>query len=128
MKHIISKLLLISVFTWGLTNRATALDFTFSFSNTGGGGIDGTVTGRILGLTDNATSVPTAVFVDSAPDDFEDVGDFNFLSIFLTTELGPNNTFTVEDGQIIERRFFAEGRVGSIGRDVILDISEWSRC
>ena len=123
MKRIISKLLLTSALTLGLTNPATALDFTFSFSNTMGG-IEGTVTGRILGLTDNALSVPSGgVFVDSAPDDFEDVGDFNFLSIFVTISGTENNRFMVTNGQITEGRFLARGRVESIGRDVSLNLS-----
>lgn len=66
MEHSISKLLLTSALTLGLTNPATALDFTFSWGQQPGQfGVQGTVQGRIAGLTDNSTSVPTGVFVEA---------------------------------------------------------------
>src|SRR5271170_3031461 len=46
--------------------HAVPLDFMFSFSNTVGA-VNGTVTGEIFGLTDNATGPASNVILDSYP-------------------------------------------------------------
>jgi hypothetical protein len=50
-----------------LSTPGHALSFGFSFDNAGGGTMNGTVTGEIQGLSDNATSSATAVIIKSYP-------------------------------------------------------------
>lgn len=88
----------------GIPQNATALDFTFSFSNTIGH-ISGTVTGEIFGLTDNATSSATSVVIQSFP-----AGLNSQLAAPITATLWSNqsqNSFTVTAGQVTGGSFDA---------------------
>jgi hypothetical protein len=83
-----------------------ALTFDFSFTNDPAlGTIAGTVTGEIVGLSDNATSAATALYIDSIPNVLSLPGatPFNVLSPPIPG-FTPNqiiqNTFTVSNGQI----------------------------
>jgi hypothetical protein len=49
---------------------ASADDFSFSFTNDIGN-VAGTVTGEILGLTDNSTGAATDVIIESFPSAFK---------------------------------------------------------
>jgi hypothetical protein len=73
------------------------LNFDFSF--TGTAGIAGTVTGEIFGLTDNSTSAPTDVVIDSYPAGITLPGTpwdiFNAAGFILGVD-----RFTVSGGQI----------------------------
>jgi hypothetical protein len=110
------KLLIASLVTAVLavpvSQPSTALTFDFSFTNDPTiGNVSGTVTGEIVGLTDNATSAATAVYIYSipAPLSLPDV-PFNILSPpadFTTNETTFQNTFTVSQGQIISAEFLA---------------------
>jgi hypothetical protein len=76
---------------------AHALDFSFTIS-----GAQGTATGIIEGLSDNSTSVPSAVYIES----YSSQPDFSFsVPVLLTEILGnpfgpPDNNFTVQNGAI----------------------------
>ena len=48
----------------GKAQAGPLLDFTFSFTDTTGG-VSGTVTGEILGLSDNSTGAATDVLIES---------------------------------------------------------------
>jgi hypothetical protein len=96
-----------------------ALTFDFSFTNASGLGTDpGTVTGEIVGLSNNATSAATAVYIDSFPTaPFLLFGDgpfslqlpegtpFNVISPFDQLLY---NSFTVSDDQITNAEFSAK--------------------
>src|ERR1700730_3337646 len=75
-----------------------ALSFDFSFSNQFGT-IPGTFTGEIDGLQDNATGPATAVFINSAPPDF----NLNFPFLFRE---GVAHQFVVASG-VINRAVFS---------------------
>jgi hypothetical protein len=100
-----------------------ALTFDFTFTNQLGFGTDsGTVTGEIVGLSNNATSAATAVYIDSFP-----TASFSFggSGPFVLQLPGPTpfnmlsppspyvaaitaNTFTVSNGQIIGANFLEQ--------------------
>jgi hypothetical protein len=65
MRKVLTAMALASAFIAPVSARA-ALNFDFSFTNTFGS-VPGTVTGEVFGLTDDATSTPTDVVIDSYP-------------------------------------------------------------
>src|SRR6516162_8420637 len=83
-----------------------AVSFDFSFTNQFPlGGVNGTVTGRIDGLTDTGTSAATAVFITSSP-----AGLFYPLSasdniLAQTPVFVTSNTFTVTSGVLTAMDF-----------------------
>ena len=81
--------------------HAATLNFSFSFTNTEGGGL---VTGQVLGLEDNATGAAESVRVTSA--------DFGIGEYVSASDLAPN-TFTLSQGEIVDlisnRRDFSIG-------------------
>lgn len=98
-KQILSKLAGISLATsiafLGTANTAQALDFSFSFDDT----VDpnqGTVTGTIMGLNDNANGQqPASVTVDNAP------ASLGFTSLPLSLDYTDGNGFDVSNGAIV---------------------------
>jgi hypothetical protein len=82
--------------------HAGPLDFMFSFSNTTGN-VNGTVTGEIFGLTDNATGPASNVILDSYP------AGLGLPTPPLTILTGiTSNSFTVTDETITAATFSAE--------------------
>ncbi|WP_339693048.1 PEPxxWA-CTERM sorting domain-containing protein [uncultured Parasphingorhabdus sp.] len=97
------------------TTPANAADFIFTFSTDTGdsgvtNGIAGSVTGRILGLTDNATSSATQVFVDSFS-----AGAFTGTPTDVTVWTNQfENSFTLANGVITSGSFWADrGVIGT---------------
>jgi hypothetical protein len=91
--------------------------FTFSFTNDSGD-VNGTVTGEIIGLADNATSSASAIYITSYPAS---------LGLSLTTPYSltplPSSTlnkFRVFNGEVVESGFLYE--IGSLA--LVLDNSE----
>ena len=87
---------------------ANALSFTFSFDDEFPlGDVPGTVTGRIDGLADNATSAATAVFVTSSPSllGYPLSSSDNILS--QPTVSTVNNSFTVTNESFNGGKFFS---------------------
>ena len=86
------------------TSKASALDFTFSFSNTVSN-VNGTVTGTVDGLTDNATSSANKVTIDSYPTGLGTPVDG---LIATNTNWSVNqNSFTVANGSITAGNFLS---------------------
>ncbi len=87
------------------TSKASALDFTFSFSNNGGN-VNGTVTGTVYGLTDNVTSSATRVTIESYP-----TGLGTPVDGLIATDWGgvQENSFTVANGAITAGDFLSYG-------------------
>jgi hypothetical protein len=77
------------------------LDFDFTF--TGSGGYPGTVSGEIEGLTNNATSRATAVFITSATISSPISSTYNTVQ-----NAGSFNSFTVTNGVITAVTFYAD--------------------
>lgn len=95
---------------------AMAVDFTFSFSTDLTdpavlNGVAGTVTGRVLGLTDNATSAATSVFIDSYS-----VGGFSAPTNATLWSFQEFNSFTVVGGLITNATFHADDSSGGFDR------------
>ncbi len=87
--------------------HAGALSFDFSFSNNGKfsfPSIDGEVTGEIVGLTNNATSAASQVYVFTYP---SGLGSSPATPFDATTLPVSSNSFTVVDGVITSGSFFA---------------------
>jgi hypothetical protein len=105
----LSSMGLVAMLLVGTATAASALNFDFSFSDDGSLGpfdIPGTVTGEITGLTDNATSAATHVYIDTGPSGlllappFDTIGNTIFA-----------NSFTVSGGQITDANYFATDAV-----------------
>ena len=100
--QILSKVAVIGLATsfavLGATDKAQALDFSFSFDDTTGSN-QGEVTGTISGLSDNATNQqPSSITVNSAP---ASLGFTSFpLTIASTSNLARSNGFNVSGGEI----------------------------
>jgi hypothetical protein len=84
---------------------AQADDFSFSFTNTVGN-VAGTVTGEILGLTDNSTGPAAKVIVESFPAGLNSV--LGSAPIDATSWTIFNNSFTETGGQVVAADFDAE--------------------
>jgi hypothetical protein len=101
--------LFVCLSTVGIVPAASAgtLDFTFSFTGTNyslPGNPSGTVTGEIVGLSDNATSSATAIYIDTADNNIKnDTLPYNALS---TMALVFKNSFTVSNGVITAANLF----------------------
>lgn len=90
---------------------ARALTFDFSFTDTIGD-VSGTVTGQIVGLSNNSTGPATALYIDSAPAglDLSITTTFDVLSSTNTVDL---NSFTVSGGQVTAGAFQSLYKSGS---------------
>ncbi len=86
--------------------NATLLNFDFSFTNTTGN-VDGTVTGVIFGLTDNAVSTASRIIITSAPDQLQFLGAGPF-PITVMPEPGFKHSFTVDGGRVVAADLNAE--------------------
>jgi hypothetical protein len=97
----------------GAVKPASAvISINFSFSNDPSfGNVPGTVSGRILGLVDNATSAATGVFIDAAPDALG-YGPFP-VDVFSRFPVITENSFTVIGGVIAAAGFLAQSPDGS---------------
>lgn len=101
-------------------NTAKALDFTFSFTNEFGT-IPGTVVVTLFGLTDNATSSPTAVVVQSAPTPLDVFNGVDFMQAPFSVVL---NSFTLSGGLLTGGLGLYEGPMGcGLGVDSCLDLN-----
>src|ERR1700693_5756592 len=92
--------------------NAQMLNFDFSFtSDTRGGFADdlypGTVTGRIIGLTNNTTSSASAVYIDTVT--IDDPGLFVPIGPSYNTapDLSSPNQFTVTNGKMTAANYAA---------------------
>jgi len=87
---------------------ARALNFDFSVTEQpGSGNFNGTFTGEVFGLTDNATGAASSVEIDTLPAGF--TNDYGTLPIVVTNFVDiPINSFTVSGGQITGALFGAE--------------------
>lgn len=98
-------------------SAAQAADFIFTFgSNLGDPDVNpasaqsGTVTGRILGLADNGTSSAQSVFIDTYSPD----GSLVPLDVLLWfSPFDFENSFTVQNGQIVDALFLRSDEFGS---------------
>lgn len=91
--------------------RAAIVDFYFSFTNVTGD-TNGTVTGRILGLSDNAAGqAATNVLIDSYPEPLS-FGFFNVGNDATAWETQLVNSFDVSGGLITAATFAAYQNTG----------------
>lgn len=97
----------------GAASPALALDVTFTFAsdltdpNTSNA-VAGTVSGRIIGLTDNATSSATSVWIDSFS-----VGGFAGVPVdAVTWDFQDVNSFTLVAGVLTAASFHADNTSG----------------
>jgi len=102
-------------------SSARADDFTFSFSNTVGD-VSGTVTGEIIGLTNNSTSSATEVLITSYP-----VGLDSIFSNPVNASLWDQqyqNSFTEVGGELTGGSFWAQDTVSgdSVGAQLYLNV------
>ncbi len=86
-------------------------DFTFSVTNTIGT-VAGTFTGRILGLTDNATSSATQVFIDTFPAGLDSLEAAPVEATLWDQQY--ENSFTVSGGQIVDGGFWAQQTINAL--------------
>jgi hypothetical protein len=99
-----------------------SLVFDFSFTNTAGT-LPGTVTGQILGLTNNNTGPATHVLIDTFPSEFE----IQLISspVDVTAWTLKANSFTVTNGQVTAADFNAQfgdfSTMGGNGAALMLD-------
>ncbi|HWF00968.1 MAG TPA: PEP-CTERM sorting domain-containing protein [Caulobacteraceae bacterium] len=105
-----------------LSSAAYADNFFFSFTSDGSfGNVDGTVTGQIFGLTDNATSAASDVEIYSYPAGLNYLPGPSFSIAAYDAELGKAitvNSFTVTDGQITGAAFQLTGGWFDLNVDV----------
>jgi len=101
----------------GTASPALAVDVAFTFSsdlsnpNTSNA-VAGSVSGRILGLTDNATSAATAVFIDS----FSAAGFSGVPVDALTWDTQDQNSFTLVGGVLTFANFHADNTFSGLDR------------
>jgi PEP-CTERM motif len=94
---------------------AGTLSFDFSFSNNGEfsfPSVDGEVTGEIIGLTNNATSAASRVYILSYPSGLGSSPPTPFNATGLPVFY---NSFTVVDGVITGAAFFANAGSLAVG-------------
>lgn len=90
---------------------ARADDFTFSFTNTTQGNVSGTVTGKILGLTNNSTGPAAQVIITSFPAGLNSV--LGSAPITATSwDQQYQNSFTETNGVVTGGGFWAEDTIG----------------
>jgi hypothetical protein len=104
------------------SSSAKALNFDFSFvGDPNHSNVDGTVTGEIIGLQNNAASAPTNIIITSAPSGL----DLPSLSYDLSANgwnlSGSGDTITVTNGVITGADYQASN--SSAGDDFDLDFS-----
>jgi hypothetical protein len=119
----LSTLALATILSAGTATAASAVNFDFSFSDDGSLGpfdVPGTVTGEILGLTNNATSTATHVVIESV---VNPEGESLGLATPLDT-IGKviTNTFTIAGGQITAASYAAID-TSSDGYELLLDFN-----
>jgi hypothetical protein len=83
-----------------------SLIFDFSITNATGN-VPGTVTGQILGLTNNTTSAATQVLIDSFPPALGNAAGPTPINAMLWN-FQLENSFTVSNGQVTNGGFWAE--------------------
>ena len=90
--------------------NATPLNFSFSFTNNyrGVGAAWGAVTGRIIGLTDNATSSAAHIYIDTWPSDLTNLGSYIAPIDATLWNFQYVNYFTVSGGVITSMDFHAD--------------------
>jgi PEP-CTERM motif len=89
------------------TSQARAdLDFSFEIDNTIGT-VSGSVFGRILGLTDNATSSASQVLIDSFPAGLNSIAGSTPINAMLWDQQ-LQNSFTVSAGQVVGGGFWSQ--------------------
>jgi hypothetical protein len=99
-------LLLLLFATLFFSTSAKADDFSFSFTNTLGD-VSGTVTGEILGLTNNATGPAAQVLITSFPSGLDsDMGPAPIDATLWVKQYV--NTFTETNGEVTAAEFAAD--------------------
>ena len=103
-------------------SSAKADDFTFSFGNTVGD-VSGTVTGEIIGLTNNSTSSATEVLITSYP-----VGLNSIFGNPIDASLWDQqfqNSFTEVGGELTGGSFWAQDTVAgdSVGAQLYINVA-----
>ena len=103
------------------TSTARADDFTFSFSNTVGD-VSGTVTGEIIGLTNNSTSSASEVLITSYPAGLNSIFG-NPIDASLWDQQF-QNSFTEVGGELTGGSFWAQDTVAgdSVGAQLYLNV------
>jgi hypothetical protein len=86
---------------------AKADDFSFSFTNTAGSGVPGTVTGEILGLTNNATGPAAEVLITSFPAGLDSIVGSGPINAMLWN-FQEENSFTESGGEVTAGGFWAQ--------------------
>jgi hypothetical protein len=89
--------------------QASLLNFDFSITNTIGD-VSGTVTGEILGLSDNSTGPAAEVLIDTFPAGLNNIAGPTPINATLWTSQD-QNSFTVSAGQVIAGGFWAENGI-----------------
>lgn len=110
-------LAVVCVSSIALASPAYALNFDFTFS--GDSSNPGTVTGEIFGLTDNATSAATAVYVDTSSIGFPYTLPYNTFGDILNSD----NSFTVTNGVVTGAGYYAQHIVSYVGYTLLLNFS-----
>ena len=104
------------------TSTARADDFTFSFSNTVGD-VSGTVTGEIIGLTNNSTSSATEVLITSYPAGLDSIFS-NPVNASLWDQQY-QNSFTEVGGELTGGSFWAQDTVSGdpVGAQLYINVA-----
>jgi hypothetical protein len=102
-------------------SSARADDFTFSFGNTVGD-VSGTVTGEIIGLTNNSTSSATEVLITSYPAGLDSIFS-NPIDASLWDQQY-QNSFTEAGGELTGGSFWAQDTVSgdAVGAQLYLNV------
>ncbi len=95
-----------------LTAQAS-LVFDFSFTNTNVFGVSGSVTGKIYGLSDNATGAASQVVIESFPSGLNSVLGAGPIDATLWDQQN-QNMFTVAGGNITDGHFWARDTVNGL--------------
>lgn len=108
MRRAFMRVIAAAALAWS-AGAAPAADFSFTFSSdltdpNAPGAVDGTVTGRILGLADNGDSSAQAVLIDSYSADGSVGLPIDATQWFIVDQ----NWFTVEGGEIVGAVFRAD--------------------
>jgi hypothetical protein len=104
------------------STSAKADDFSFSFTNTVWYGVPGTVTGEILGLTNNATGPATEVLITSFPAGLDTIVGSGPINAMLWN-YQEENSFTVSGGEVTAGGFWAQQEVNGFPKGLQLFIN-----
>ena len=104
----------IALFAASAASSQATLVFNFSFSNTIGN-VNGTVTGRILGLSDNSTGAASQVLIDTFPVGLVNVAGAPPINPMFWDQQY-QNSFTTVGGQVVSGSFHAQQTIGTFSQ------------